>query len=497
MKIAIVEDEIRIREGLRRLLERLFPQDEIVGEAGDGKSGLALLLETGPDLVLADIRMPEMDGMQMLRAARDQGCAPVVILLSAYSDFDYAREAMKLGVSEYLVKPVTADELAAAVNGARELVEHRHLSQMGQCTLAEMLLDALLSPVPPEEDALAYMEKRLDFPARDSLGLLLLQAEEGAQEEWRRLTAASPIRSETVPCGEYLATVFAGFGSEEHLAFVLENELLSAVNHLSAQPALAILTTVSGLAGLHEAFSALQAHFEFSLIAPPGRLMRYPGILDWPLTLLTYPVELETQCRAALGKQDREALLAGVRQFGSRLLGGQMHHPREIKEAYMRFALSLLSTGRELGQPADESNRLITGFMAAHRLSDMDAYLLRLAESLCAEDGETVGASMLVRRAAGLMKEYYAQGITLEEIAQRLSVTPEHLGTKIHRELGCTFGTLMKRLRVEYAKKLLLTTDMRLYEIAMAVGYTDPKYFSSVFKKSTGMLPMDFRAMNR
>lgn len=183
MKIAIVEDEIRIREGLRRLLERLFPQDEIVGEAGDGKSGLELLLKTGPDLVLADIRMPEMDGMQMLRAALDQGCAPVAILLSAYSDFEYAREAMKLGVSEYLVKPVTADELAAAVNGARKLAEHRHLSQMGQRTLAEMLLDVLLSPVPPGEDALAYMEKRLDFPAREPLGLLLLQAEEGAQEE--------------------------------------------------------------------------------------------------------------------------------------------------------------------------------------------------------------------------------------------------------------------------------------------------------------------------
>lgn len=134
--------------------------------------------------------------------------------------------------------------------------------------------------------------------------------------------------------------------------------------------------------------------------------------------------------------------------------------------------------------------------MASYRIEDMNEYLLYLAEQMCAEtDG---GAeSILVRRATSMMKEYYAQGVTLDEIAQKLSVTPEYLGTKIHRELGCTFGTLMKRLRVEHAKKLLLTTDMKLYEIALAVGYTDPKYFSSVFKKVAGILPLDFRAMNR
>lgn len=498
MKIAIVEDEILIREGLRRLIAKTAPQDEIVGEAGDGCAGLRLLLERRPDLVLADIRMPGMDGIQMLRAAQEAGFAPVIIFLSAYSDFSYAREAMKLGVSEYLLKPVRADELIAAINGARELVERRMLSHMGQRTLSDILSEALLGSAPLSEAVLTYVQRKLGWPTRDVLAVLLLHREDGDMEsEWTRLSACLPGKHETVAYGEYLATVFADFGERERLAFAIESDVLVPLGRLISKPPLAMLAFADGFSKLHEVFSAEQSHFEYSLIAPAWKLMRYPELTQWPLRLLVYPIELETACRIALGNEDTQKLLSLVGGFGARLLGDQLHHPRDIKEAYMRFAMTLFSTGRELGKETGGGHELVGSIMDAHRIEDMDACLGKLAEGLCAGTAKPEAESLLVRKATGLMKEYYAQGITLEEIAQKLSVTPEYLGTKIHRELGCTFGTLMKRLRVEYAKNLLLTTDMKLYQIALAVGYMDPKYFSHVFKSVTGVLPMEFKAMNR
>lgn len=116
MRIAIVEDEVRIREGLRHLIHHISAQDEIVGEAADGQTGAELLLACRPDVVISDICMPDMDGIEMLRKVQAQGFTPVAIFLSAYSDFSYAQQAVKLGVSEYLLKPIAMDDLVNALS---------------------------------------------------------------------------------------------------------------------------------------------------------------------------------------------------------------------------------------------------------------------------------------------------------------------------------------------------------------------------------------------
>ena len=100
MRILIVEDEIRIREGIVKLLTKLDPSYEVVGEAIDGTQGLQMCEETQPDLVITDIRMPNMDGLEMLSAIYSRNMNPKAIVLSAYSEFEYARGAMKMGVTE-------------------------------------------------------------------------------------------------------------------------------------------------------------------------------------------------------------------------------------------------------------------------------------------------------------------------------------------------------------------------------------------------------------
>ena len=92
-----------------------------------------------------------------------------------------------------------------------------------------------------------------------------------------------------------------------------------------------------------------------------------------------------------------------------------------------------------------------------------------------------------------MIHEFYKNGITLDEIAGRLGITPEYLGTQFHQELGINFSAYVRKFRIEKAKKLLLGTDMKLYEIAEHTGYSDAKYFSRVFKTETGMLPADYR----
>lgn len=104
--------------------------------------------------------------------------------------------------------------------------------------------------------------------------------------------------------------------------------------------------------------------------------------------------------------------------------------------------------------------------------------------------------SILVERAKRLIAEYYNQGITLEEVAEKLSVSGEYLSTRIKKETGETFSEIIRRYRIDKVKELLISTNLKLNQIAVRAGYTNPKYMSKVFKEETGLLPLEYRKRN-
>lgn len=120
MKFVIVEDEIRIREGILRLLPKLDKENEIVGEAENGLEGLEIIRKEKPDVIITDIRMPLMDGLDMLEKLHEEGCDAKAIVLSAYSEFEYARQAIRLGVTEYLLKPIVIGDFSDAVERVKK-----------------------------------------------------------------------------------------------------------------------------------------------------------------------------------------------------------------------------------------------------------------------------------------------------------------------------------------------------------------------------------------
>lgn len=114
-KIVVVEDEELVRQGIVHAIDWESIDCEVVGEASNGLAGLAVIKERRPDLIVADIKMPVMDGIDMVRALREEGMITRVIFLTAYSDFSYAQQAVKLGAADYLLKPFRDGELEAAV----------------------------------------------------------------------------------------------------------------------------------------------------------------------------------------------------------------------------------------------------------------------------------------------------------------------------------------------------------------------------------------------
>lgn len=506
MKIAIIEDEPRIREGIRKLLTKADDAFQVVGEAENGREGMELLLREKPDLALVDIRMPEMDGIEMLQAVQERGLKPEVIILSAYSDFSYAQRAMKLGVSEYLLKPIVINDLLGAVRKVEESLRLQGIVKQGMRSKTDMLTKALFTGEAFDAQMLEYARLNMGLAEDTRFAVMLLHpAVSSVTCPW---DVEKALEGELKATGEHIVipannrgdavVIWDAVEDDAHLVFILEKRILAQWK--GERQFVAEIALCQGLNALHSTYQALQGHLEYGLIGDNGRLLRYPDIISWELEMFSYPIELESAARTSLARHDAAAVRARIKDFGHLFAQRHPYAPREIKEAHVRFLWALLSTARELGNHAIENisrQTLLERIMGAVHPSELSTLLREIGEQLCQEQGDSKPISLLVRRAESLMKEHYAQGITLDEIAQKLSVTSEYLGTQIHRELGVTFGTLMKQLRVERAKALFLSTDKKLYEVSSMVGYADSKYFSKVFQSVTGMLPAEFRRINK
>lgn len=509
MKIIVVEDEIRIREGISRLLHKLDPDYELAGEAENGREGLALIRQKRPELVITDIRMPVMDGLEMLRALHEENIPVKAVVLSAYSEFEYARQAIKLGVTEYLLKPVGVSELSVALEHVKErLLEERMRQPEQMGTLEQVLGGVLTGGIVADEELLDYAEQKYGIPGDKKLGMLVLymggKAGENAEALKRRmrdmLLSVQGVRGAELelPQRKSILYLFYDYRELSTLERWLQRRLLTIGERRSA--AVGWVCT-NGLTGLKEAFDLLYPYMDWNIALGDGVMISYPKITRVQTSPCIYPAELEKRMKTAVCASDPEKLTELTDKFHDFFRDGRVYAPKEMKECYVRFLWALIDTGKEIGRLDYESleqQKLLEAVMSARTGEELKEAVDFLLGRLKWEPQESPEVSHLtVKRAVVMIREFYGSGITLDEIAARLNITPEYLGTQFHKELGVNFSAYIKNYRMQKAKELLIGTQLKLYEIAEKVGYSDPKYFGRVFKESTGQQPLDYRKTHK
>ena len=201
MKVAIVEDEIRIREGIEKLLKKLNRDYEIVAVAVNGDDGLKLIRETKPDIVITDICMPVMDGLEMLKRMTSEGLHAKAVVLSAYSDFEYARSAMKYGVTEYLLKPTSLMDFEQAMAHVEEQVmldRSRKPAEIG--SIDQVFRDLLLGRMKATPELESYLNNNYGIRSDSRFTLILCcpgsPFEEKTREYGSRLGRVLPLFSQ-------------------------------------------------------------------------------------------------------------------------------------------------------------------------------------------------------------------------------------------------------------------------------------------------------------
>lgn len=504
MNIIIVEDEIMIQDGMQKLIQKISPDYQVIGIAGDGLEALELMQRKMPDLIITDVRMPHMDGLEMLEEMQRRSLNAKVIILSAYSDFEYARKAMKYGVSEYLLKPVAVNELRQALQFVEMQIDEQR--RRTENPADGYLLDSIFYNILSDGKELKaetkdFLQKEYGIEQNQKFLLALFYL--GNSYETRKKELEKIISDElqreydigysvlSFPKERRMAIVIYSFRDAEKLKRWFEVSVLSGRGGADSTG----WAEFQGILEFGHILQKLKQKMDFTVVLGSEVMICYPQILKIQTKPYVYPHALEQEMRAAVCLSEIERIKKILQRFENKCFCGDVYSPEEIKKSYVRFVWNILNVAKEIiyskYQMIDQQ-ALFDRIMSAITREELSQALNELYGRIFEED-DLKADNYLIQRTKNMVHEFYAQGITLEEIAIQLKITPEYLSTQFRMQCQVNFSTYIKEYRVQKAKELLLGSRLKSYEVAQAVGYSDARYFGQVFKSVTGESPNEYR----
>ncbi len=504
MRIAVVEDETLIREGMANILQKIDPEYKVIGTAEDGESGYELIRRERPDLVIMDIRMPKMDGLTMLGKLREEQIPCRAIVLTAYSEFSYAKQAIDHGVENYLLKPIKIPELKQVLQKIANEIQKVE-SQEKVLSMDNIFLGCLNGQVEGSRELNHMTKERYGFAVEDPAEVFMVWLGESYERQ----------ADQTAEILEHLAVNAVGYQTflqknennrmilmilyrlEEGKSFYerYQRNVVQVLERVLEKPVIYVWQRSQHLTDVHVIVKQMKENREWNLSFASGTLISPEQIEQWKMIPMKYPIEVEEQAVQAILKKDRKTFEKCYEKFIELLRSGG-YSPKQIKEALLRFEWNLANKQWKRKEESELRIQNILGKLAdaitwEEIQCEMETFLpIVYGEE---EDKEENSVSQMVQKAKELIWKYYSEGITLEEAARKLFVSEEYLSTQFKKETGNSFTETVRHYKIEKVKQLLLDTPLKLNQIAELAGYSDPKYMSKVFKEEVGMLPSEFR----
>lgn len=526
LSIIIADDEVAIIKLCRMLIQ--YPNASIVGEAYNGIELFEKIVELRPNTVITDISMPGMTGLELIEKVRTLYPEINFIVMSGYTDFEYVQTALRLGAWDYLLKPLQKAEL----NRILEKLDHHlesvqselrqqanmqvdlqeSLALLQQKYLRDVWQSGLPLPVPTLGNS-----GILDFSGKKLQCLVLCADHEFANQSEAGGTAQQGGRvfEKIAALGEEAKVETVSFSAEEEqiTLFLYPAESADACWEKLRKKIGGEMRTFnnqSNFVRLTGAASQILPGGEESL---PALMAQAKAALKWRLEkrgtpLLTYHVktalELEqlpaparlADLRGAVLRVQREEACSVIAQIWAEtecLLPGSRYCLTEEMLACLNKALLLLPNVEAMETPPHIGLReVLRGSMSPQAISGQ---MQACVEKALSEYLEHVSQreSSVILKAKQYANQHLAKDISLNDVAKHVYLSPAYFSTLFKAETGSSFIKYLQHIRVEQAKKLLKDSNMRMQDIANAVGYRDMKYFKKVFANETSVAPSEYR----
>ncbi|WP_320930973.1 response regulator [Hungatella sp.] len=533
LKVFLVEDESVIREGFRDKIPWEQYGFQLVGEAGDGEMALPMIRKLKPDLLITDIKMPFMDGLSLSEIVKEEFPKIKIIIISGYDDFEYARQAIKAGVDQYLLKPITRTTLRGVLLEMKEKIEQgmeqkdyqaqyqdevQEFEQFSLRRFFEKILEGKLSVKEIYEEAAA---QSLQLTA-SCYNLLLFSIYEKAEVSSRESRERLIRKQEEVfhyflRHPQYILFRFnvSCYGvlikSEQSQMEELTENSLAHLKKVCAPEEdhlewyVAVGTEVERLSMLPQCYKDANHYFAYRFIKPGLHVLSETTLSDC----------LAGQGEKNIGTVDFMQMDPEIiRDFLARGEDKEIH---DFVESYLyniqnalksrmfrsyvilniRFAVVafLESIGADQAEYLEEIEHAVQMIRSEDsEIFEYFAGMLETAMGIRDRINSYQGGKMLKKALDYIDDHYDCDTLSLNLVAENIGMSASYLSAIFSQNMQKTFVEYVTEKRIEKAKKLLKQTDKNSGEIAKEVGYKDSHYFSFVFKKLQGCSPREYRA---
>ncbi|MGI6685745.1 MAG: response regulator [Bacillota bacterium] len=533
LRIMIVDDEPLERQGIKLILETYRPQDQIVGEAGDGEEAIQVATRVKPDVILLDIRMPGLDGIEVAKILRPILPDTRIVVISAHSEFSYAKKAVALGTSDYLLKPVDTEEMIDLLDHLEAEVSEERESKEEMERLRTMLKDAmplirvgfvmdLINGSLTNDEEVNSRAKFLGIhqPLRlalhiwidDLSGLKTYRSELEHQILQKKVSDAIQEAINDWP-GALLVQIGSGqfvillpFKADEEEGVIRENSQKLG-DHICCVVRTRTKATVTvGLGRPAKNAAGLARSHTEALTAGEFRLI-YGGDQAIHADDVTTPHE-----KGLLLEQGNEKGMAMAIRMGDwektkqHFLALWADMPKEQMLSAADIRMKLLEVSALASRSAIEGGVKVEEITSLSIPTDKEISFLnslpKIHEQVLSWLGELVGRvrssrefrnASLVEKAVHYMEENFQMELSLEDVAQQVYLSPCYFSRLFKQVKGWSFSEYLTQVRMEEARRLLINSDLQISEIAARVGYRDARYFSQVFKRNEGCTPISYR----
>lgn len=539
IKVFLVEDEMVIRRGIKNSIDWEKEGYIFCGEASDGELAYPMIIKEKPDILITDIRMPFMDGLELCKLVKKELPNIKILILSGYDEFDYAKEAIRLGVTEYLLKPISSGKLLEALNGVSESIRRekedkdlvrKYMEEMRENTEHEKqkFFEQMIAGNLSMADALETGKKYEMSLSAGMYNLLLFRFTLG--EENRKsgeLLGEAEYAIEKLT--ERLEYVFEFQRGVEGWAFLLmadnEEQMSERVKELSKdlEEIMKNYSTIAYFGGIgqpvarlreleesfREAERALAARFTMEL----NRIISVDDIRmaqnvdtldDIEITSFGEIEKTRTMLEKFLnnGVEDEidEFVDVYINELPEENLKSVLMRQYIIMDAYIVMMSFCEKIEGIEGEMQAQSEELKNSMKTIQTVEEIKNYIRMLLKKIIGVRDTISGRcySDIIEIAKDqIRKTYMSDEISLNTVAAEVGMSPSYFSSIFSKEMGKTFVEYLTEIRMDRAKELLMCSSMKTSEIGYEVGYKDPHYFSYIFKKTQNCTPKEFRARGK
>jgi len=530
-KLLLVDDEEEVRSGILKKIKWEELGFEVAGEAENGREALELAKHTMPDIVLTDIKMPFMTGLELAEELKSSLPTAKVIILTGFDDFEFARKAIRLNVIEYALKPVSAEDINEMLRRVRTLLDEEQEQRASIERLKESFSRAL--PVLKEKFLSSLVEGKIGgdevmekaelygLNIKNSLHRIavveIVEKEKNliTEERLERLKRVELLNLSVLEQVEEIVTKY-----EQGPAFIYDgrvvvflswaddNALLNEVRqyigkYYQLEVSIGLGSLAQGPDQLNRSYVTALSALDYKFYLGTNRIISIDDIEPASGSTLRFDGIKEQAFHRAIKVGSREELEDTISGFLD-----EVHRTKfsfQNSQVYiMEILLSMRRVAEDYGVGADvifgnEAN-FFSDLHHINGISEAKAWLFEKAQAvqskLFMERQDT--SSQIAKMAKEYAYENYAiSGLSINMVCKHLHISPAYLSTIFKKETKQTFMNYLQNIRMEKAKELLRSTDMKTFEISEQVGYSESNYFSYCFKKFEGISPSEYRSGGR